>query len=98
VLTTVALVEGAPSVRDALHLLRQQGASRVVLKPLMVAAGDHARKDMVGPAPRGWQSFLLSEGFTVVPVMSGLGEHDSFASIFVRHAATAASAAGIILQ
>lgn len=98
VLTTVALVEGAPSVQDALRLLRQQGATQVVLKPLMVAAGNHARKDMVGPAPRGWHSFLVSEGLTVVPVLNGLGEHDPFAAIFVRHAAAAASAAGIILQ
>ncbi|MHB8811571.1 MAG: sirohydrochlorin cobaltochelatase [Desulfobulbaceae bacterium] len=98
VLTTVALVEGAPSVRDALSLLRQQGATRVVLKPLMVAAGDHARKDIVGPPPRGWRSFLESEGLTVVPVLSGLGEHDPFATIFVRHAAAAAADAGIVLR
>lgn len=98
VLTTVALVEGAPSVQDALQHLRRLGATRVVLKPLMVAAGDHARKDMVGPPPRGWQSFLLSEGFTVVPVLSGLGEHDPFATIFVRHAAAAAADAGIVLR
>jgi len=87
-----------PSVQDALRLLRQEGATRVVLKPLMVAAGDHARKDMVGPPPRGWQSFLSSEGFTVVPVLSGLGEHDPFAAIFVRHAAAAAAQAGIVLR
>jgi sirohydrochlorin cobaltochelatase len=98
VLTTVALVEGSPSVLDALQLLRRQGATRVVLKPLMVAAGDHTRKDMIGPPPRGWQSFLLSEGFTVVPVVSGLGEHDPFAAIFVRHAAMAAAQAGIVLR
>ncbi|HBI15075.1 MAG TPA: sirohydrochlorin cobaltochelatase [Desulfobulbaceae bacterium] len=98
VLTAIALVEGMPSVQDALRLLRQEGATRVVLKPLMVAAGDHARKDMVGPPPRGWQSFLSSEGFTVVPVLSGLGEHDPFAAIFVRHAAAAAAQAGIVLR
>jgi sirohydrochlorin cobaltochelatase len=98
VLTTVALVEGAPSVRDALHHLRLLGATRVVLKPLMVAAGDHARKDMVGPPPRGWQSFLVNEGFTVVPVLNGLGEQDPFAAIFVRHAAAAAESAGIELR
>ena len=98
VLTTVALVEGAPSVRDALGHLRRQGATRVVLKPLMVAAGDHARKDMVGPPPRGWQSFLAKEGVTVVPVLSGLGEHDPFAAIFVRNAAEAAASAGIELR
>ncbi|MHB8790748.1 MAG: sirohydrochlorin cobaltochelatase [Desulfobulbaceae bacterium] len=98
VLTTVALVEGSPSVQDTLGHLRRQGVSQVVLKPLMVAAGDHARKDMIGPPPRGWQSFLESEGFIVVPVMSGLGEHDPFAAIFVRHAVEAAAGAGIELR
>jgi sirohydrochlorin cobaltochelatase len=98
VLTSVALLDGSPSLKDAIALLRAQGARRVVLKPLMVAAGDHARKDLVGPPPRGWQGFLAREGFTVVPVLSGLGEHDPFAAIFDRHAAEAAARAGIKLR
>lgn len=96
-LTAIALVEGSPSLQDALSQLRRHGARRVVLKPLMVAAGAHVRRDMTGPPPRGWQRILEGEGFTVEPVLNGLGEQDPFAAIFVRHAAEAAAAAGIVL-
>ncbi|RJX17137.1 MAG: sirohydrochlorin cobaltochelatase [Desulfobulbus sp.] len=97
-LTAVALVDGAPTVHDVLHSLRVRGVKRILLKPLMVTAGDHVRKDMVGPPPRGWQELLSGEGFEVVPVLRGLGEHDPFAEIFVRHAADAAAGAGIVLR
>ena len=98
VLTVIALVEGEPSIHDALRQLRRHGVQRVMLKPFMVVAGAHALRDMTGPPPRGWQNLLAGEGLHVEPVLSGLGEHDPFAAIFVRHAAEAAAAAGITLR
>jgi sirohydrochlorin cobaltochelatase len=98
VLTCVALVEGKPSLAETLPQLRRHAVRRVVLKPLMVAAGTHARRDMIGPPPRGWQHVLEGAGYEVVPVLSGLGEQDAFAGIIVRHAAEAAAAAGIVLR
>jgi sirohydrochlorin cobaltochelatase len=98
VLTAIALVEGSPSVPEALQYFRRHGVQRLLLKPLMVSAGRHARQDMTGPPPRGWQSLLAVEGFMVEPILRGLGEHDPFAAIFVRHAAAAAERAGIILR
>ncbi|VAW36911.1 Sirohydrochlorin cobaltochelatase CbiK [hydrothermal vent metagenome] len=96
VLTVIANLEGFPSVDDALVLLRESGTEKVILKPFLVAAGGHVRQDMVGPG--SWTARLEREGFTVEPVVSGLGEQDSFARLFIDHAADAAADAGIVLR
>ncbi|GBE13442.1 MAG TPA: sirohydrochlorin cobaltochelatase [Desulfobacteraceae bacterium] len=96
VLTVIANLEGFPSVDDALVLLRESGTEKVILKPFLVAAGGHVRKDMVGPG--SWKARLEREGFTVEPILSGLAEQDSFVRIFIDHAADAAADAGIVLR
>lgn len=96
VFTAVATLEGFPSIDEAIVLLRESGRNKVILKPFLVAAGGHVRKDMVGPG--SWQARLEKAGFTVDPVVSGLGEHDSFVRLFIDHAADAAADAGIVLR
>ncbi len=98
VLTFIGTVEGFPSLDNVIAKLKHAGVKKVVLKPLMVVAGDHAMNDMAGPGPDSWTSVLRKEGFEVIPVKRGLGEQDSFARIFVQHALDAASDAGITLR
>ncbi len=99
ILVLVATVEdGGLGLDTALVRLREQGVSRLVLKPFMIVAGNHVRRDMIGYGPRGWKGRLEKEGFSVDPVLTGLGEMDTFADIFVRHAADAAAEAGIQLS
>jgi sirohydrochlorin cobaltochelatase len=73
---------------------------KVMLKPCMVVAGDHALNDMTGTNPEkpSWQMILEKEGFEVITVKKGLGELDAFAEIFVRNAGEAAGDAGIVLK
>jgi sirohydrochlorin cobaltochelatase len=96
--TIVGCVEGFPSRDDAIAKLEKTGIRKVLLKPLMVVAGDHATNDMAGPQADSWLSVLEAKGFRVVPVKKGLGENDAFADIFVAHAADAARDAGIELR
>lgn len=96
VFTAIATLEGFPSVDEALVILRESGMKKVILKPLLVAAGGHVRKDMVGPG--SWAARLEKEGFTVEPVLAGLGEQDAFVRLFIDHAADAAADAGIVLR
>jgi len=98
VLTVIGTVEGERPLADALERLRSGRVKRVVLKPFMVAAGSHVRKDMLGPAPRGWKEQLEQQGLAVEPVLRGLGEQDAFARIFVQRTAAAAAGAGIRLR
>ena len=76
----------------------EHGIDKILLKPLMVVAGNHVRQDMIGAEPRGWKNRLEQAGLTVEPVLSGLGEQDGFAQIFVDHAAEAARSTGILLR
>ena len=96
--TVIGNVEGFPSIEDVMDTLKLHSVTKVVLKPFMVVAGDHAMNDMAGPEEESWQSILEKNGFEVLVVKRGLGEQDDFAEIFVDHAADAARSAGIALQ
>ena len=62
----------------------------MVLYPLMVVAGDHAKNDLAGPEPDSWRSQLETRGYEVSCVLSGLGEYPGIRRVFVRHALEAA--------
>ncbi len=81
----VGTVEGFPSLDDVVHSLLHAGIKKVVLKPFMIVAGDHARNDMAGNKPDSWKSVLESKGIKVYPVIKGLGSSDKIANIYVQH-------------
>ena len=90
---------GFPSIDDAVSLLKKNDIEQVILKPFMVVAGNHALGDMIGNKPESLKNRLEDAGFTVRPVISGLGEQDEFARIFAARdrnlAAPTAPAAGL---
>ncbi len=96
--TYIGTVEGFPSFDEVLTALKKDGIKKVVIKPFMTVAGDHARNDMAGAEPDSWKSMLEKEGIEVIPVLKGLGEQDEFARVFVSHLADAAHDAGITLK
>lgn len=98
VVTTIGNVEGFPGIEETMETLRLYGVKKVILKPFMVVAGDHSMNDMAGDENDSWKSILVKNGFEVVVVAEGLGENDTFADIFVNHAADAAEDAGIELK
>jgi sirohydrochlorin cobaltochelatase len=100
VVTLIGNVEGFPALEDVIDKLKMRGVKKVMLKPCMVVAGNHAVNDMAGTDPKepSWQMILEKEGFEVVTVKKGLGELDAFADIFVQHAGDAAADAEIVLK
>jgi len=98
VLTLIATVEGFPSFDEVLAELRSHGVRRVMLKPFLLVAGEHATRDLAGPDENSWQSMLLREGFEVIPVLTGLCEHPALVQILIDHAADAAAEAGVELH
>ncbi len=98
VVTLIGNVEGFPSLEDVMDKLKRFGVKKVLLKPCMVVAGDHAINDMAGSEEDSWKSVLKKEGFEVVTVETGLGKVDAFAQLFVNHAIDAAADAGIVLK
>lgn len=81
----IGTVEGYPSLGDVVSALKHTGVQSVVLKPLMIVAGDHANNDMAGPDKNSWKSTMERAGIRVQPVLHGLGENTQWAQIYVRH-------------
>ncbi len=88
-------VEGYPGLEEVLcRLDERQAVKNVVLYPLMVVAGDHAKNDLAGDEPESWRSQLTERGYQVSCSLRGLGEYPQIRALFVRHALAAAEENG----
>lgn len=96
--TFIGVVEGLPSLDDLLPQLKMTKKKKIIIRPFMITAGDHATNDMAGPDADSWASILTAAGFEVQPVLEGLGSKDAFVDIFIEHIADAAKERGIKLQ
>ena len=85
----IGTVEAEPSVEDLLEAVQAGDYKRVVLRPLMIVAGDHANNDMAGDEEDSWKSVFESAGYEVECVLSGLGELEAIRDLFVQHAQAA---------
>lgn len=65
----IGTVEGWPGLEDILRQLGDGGPRKVKLLPLMLVAGEHARKDMAGE----WKTALEQAGYPVSCSFTGLG-------------------------
>ena len=83
----VGTVEAEPTLEDVLAGVKDSGAHRVVLQPLMIVAGDHANNDMAGSDEDSWLSqFNASGAFESVDCqIAGLGEVPSIQELYVAH-------------
>mgnify|MGYP001779673246 FL=1 len=74
--------------------LEQEGYKNVVLRPLMVVAGDHANNDMAGNEEDSWKSMFENSGKfeTVDTQISGLGAINAIQQLYIAHTAAAIGA------
>lgn len=88
----IGTVEGKPAetaCEAVIERIKEAGYQKVVLRPLMVVAGDHANNDMAGDDEDSWKSqFLASRAFdTVTCQIGGLGGIPAIEQIYVEHTA-----------
>ena len=78
--------------------VKEAGYTKVILRPLMVVAGDHANNDMAGDDDDSWKSqFVASGNFESVDCqIAGLGEIDAIQQIYVAHTKAAIDSLGDI--
>lgn len=81
----VGTVEGWPGLAEVCAALAHSRASRVLLVPLMLVAGDHAQNDMAGPGPHSWRSVLAGQGYRVDWVRHGLGSEKAVQDLYAAH-------------
>ena len=90
----IGTVEGEPeetSCENIIAAVKEAGYTKVVIRPLMVVAGDHANNDMAGDEDDSWKSMFLADGSfeSVECQIAGLGEIEAVQKVYVAHTADA---------
>ena len=90
----IGTVEGEPedtACEAVIEKIKEAGYKKVVLRPLMVVAGDHANNDMAGDDDDSWKSqFEASGAFDQIDTqIAGLGEISAIQDLYVAHSKAA---------
>ena len=75
----VATIEGYPSMANIKEILSRSGSRRVVLVPLMMVGGGHAKRQVC----TNWRQALESDGYSVRTVESGLLDHADIQQLII---------------
>ncbi len=97
----IGTVEGEPeetACENVIEAVKEAGYTKVVLRPLMVVAGDHANNDMAGDDDDSWKSQFEASGYfeSIDTQISGLGEIEAIQQIYVEHTKNAIDSLGTI--
>ena len=95
----IGTVEGKPedtACDKVIEKVKEAGYKNVVLRPLMVVAGDHANNDMAGDEEDSWKSqFVASGNFDKVDCqIEGLGRIEAVEKLYVEHTKAAIDSLG----
>ena len=96
--TFIGVVEGSPTLDQLLDDIAESDKKKIILRPFMIVAGDHAVNDMAGEEEDSWKSVLTAKGYQVDAVLTGLGSNNDFADIFVQHIEDVAKAHNLTVQ
>ena len=86
----IGTVEGEPedtACDEVINKVKDAGFKKVILRPLMVVAGDHANNDMAGDDDDSWKSMFEASGdFDEIDCqIEGLGRIDAVEQLYVAH-------------
>ena len=88
----IGTVEGEPeetACEAVIDAVAQAGYKKVILRPLMVVAGDHANNDMAGDDEDSWKSMFTASGKfdSMETQIAGLGQIKAIQDLYVAHTA-----------
>ncbi len=86
----IGTVEGEPeetACEAVIEAVKAAGYKNVILRPLMVVAGDHANNDMAGSEEDSWKSLFEADGSfdSVTAQIAGLGSIAQVQELYVAH-------------
>ena len=86
----IGTVEGEPEeteLSEVIAKVKENGYTKVILRPLMVVAGDHANNDMAGDDEDSWKSGFEADGSfeSIDCQISGLGRIEAVQELYVKH-------------
>lgn len=90
----IGTVEGEPegtSCEEIIDKVHEAGYTNVILRPLMVVAGDHANNDMAGLDDDSWLSMFEASGYfdSVEVQIEGMGRIPDIEEIYISHTGAA---------
>ena len=91
----IGTVEGEPeetACESVIEKVQAAGYTTVILRPLMVVAGDHANNDMAGSDDDSWKPMFEDVGFTVDCQIAGLGGIADIHALYIAHTQAAIDA------
>lgn len=96
----IGTVEGEPedtACEAVIEKIQEAGYKKVVLRPLMVVAGDHANNDMAGDDDDSWKSQFEASGVfdSIETQIAGLGQIPVIQDLYVSHTHAAMEELGI---
>ena len=80
----IATVEGKVTIEDVIEKLKKTDYKKILLKPFMIVAGDHAKNDRASDEEDSWKTVLQNEGYEVTPVLKGMGEYKFIRDMFME--------------
>jgi len=97
----IGTVEGEPEETECgnvIEAVKEAGYKKVILRPLMVVAGDHANNDMAGDDDDSWKSMFEASGAfdSVEAQIAGLGRIEEVQALYVKHTNEAIESADFI--
>ena len=86
----IGTVEGEPedtACEAVIEKIQESGYKKVILRPLMVVAGDHANNDMAGDDDDSWKSQFEASGVfdSIETQIAGLGQIPVIQDLYVSH-------------
>ena len=81
----IGTVEGKITIEEIIPKLKAKSIEKIILRPFMLVAGDHAINDMASEDEDSWASILKSNGFNVESQIKGLGEIKAIQNIYLEH-------------
>ena len=91
----IGTVEGEPeetACESVIEKVQAAGYTTVILRPLMVVAGDHANNDMAGSDDDSWKPMFEDTGLTVNCQIAGLGGIADIQALYIAHTQAAIDA------
>ena len=79
----IATVEGKITLEDIIKKIKNKNYKKVLLKPFMIVAGDHAKNDMASDEKDSWKTILENNNFEVEVKLIGMGEYDFIQNMFM---------------
>lgn len=96
----IGTVEGEPeetACENVIEAVAEAGYKNVILRPLMVVAGDHANNDMAGEDEDSWLSMFENSGKfeNVDAQIAGMGSIEAIQGVYVEHTKAAIEGSGV---